>query len=312
MTFIARNSNWLDDRVYSNSFTPQSSNVEFLSDAQVIILPEYHNCVNDMERNAWIINRMFREGDVVLVERPRAARLAPDAQTEYVALTITKLGWDSHEADAAINEAKQPFYELKTQVLEALSQGRAVHHLIDGALRQAPQYQDIENTVRRFLSMPRLLSPAALSLLAIRHIEIQHEKHGNLGRVLRETFRVRQQSLIQAIEESITEENRVFVVCGAAHAVTSAVPDHLRESFYPEIQTFHDYLQEKDYVIFNNDQTPTEMLHWDVKACLSLFNFEKTINTICEYVPRIIFYLLGALTFPVSLPCMWLLHGRKY
>lgn len=282
---ISFNGNYLDSYIFSTNYTPMCTNISSLSDAQIIILPESHCSENDQIRNAWIINTLYRKGDVVLVESPNDE---PQTfhQINKVSRKITVRGWDCPESDEAIHIAKEPFYELTEKLLRVEGFEKEHRLMLLEAIENGPCKTD-DSFKRQFVSLLNAVNnvtPNVKKQLLLRHIRTWHEQNGELGDVLESTFGKRQKSLINKNQEFCEPQNRVFIFAGAAHVLSKADDKQFIKS---GVKLFQDSLKRKKFIIFDYGRAPTLLLRANVKLCQTMFSIKKTVTKICEHVSKI-------------------------
>lgn len=283
-TITSFNINYLNNYIFSNNYTSICTNVSSLTDAQIIILPECHYYENDQMRNAWIINQLYRTGDVVLVESPNDES-ETFHQINKVSRTITIRGWDCPKSDEALHRAKKPLYDLRDRLFNIQGFGDEHRQILSEAIAVGPCQTD-ESFKKEFLSSLNTfnhLAPNLKKMFVFRKIEVWHEQNGEVGRVIANTFSKRQESLIRKCQQFSTTNNRIFIVAGAAHTLSK---DEDEQFFREGVKLLHDYLKDKKFVIFDHARFPTNLLRFDIKLCLILSSIEKTVNKVCSRASR--------------------------
>jgi hypothetical protein len=302
------NSICLNSYIFSRNYNPVCTNVSCVSDAQIIVLPEFHHDQNDQMRNAWIINQLYRTGDVVLIESPNDES-ETFHQINRVFRPITIRGWDCPESDEALHKAKQPFYDLRDRLF-TIDGFRDEHRsMLCEAIANGPCQTD-DSFKKEFISCLNsfnYLKPNLKKIMLFRKIQIWHEQNGEIGRVIANTFSKRQESLIKKCQQFSKPNNRIFIIAGAAHALSETED---KQFFKEGVKLLHDHLKTKKFVIFDNNRHPTNLLQADIKLCCMISSIEKSVIKFCGRRSKILFFFLILFTFPVSLPC-YLLYTRS-
>lgn len=305
---VSFNSSYLNSCIFSSNYKPVCMNVSSLSDAEIIVLPECHHSEDDQMRNAWIINTLYRTGDVVLVESPNDES-ETFHQINKVSRAITIRGWDCPESDEALHKAKEPFYDLRDRLFNIQGFEDEHRRILSEAIARGPCQAD-ESFKQEFLSCLDAfnhLAPNLKKMLLFRKIQIWHEQKGDLGRVIADTFNKRQENLIKKCQQFSRTNNRIFIIAGAAHTLSETGDNQF---FREGVKLLHDDLKKKKFVIFDYNRSPTNLLRADIKLCLMISSIEKTVIKVCGRASKVFFFFLILFTFPISLPC-YMLYTRN-
>lgn len=298
-----------DADIFLSNYTPKLTNVNSLEDAQIIVLPEWHHNSEDLERNAWIINKLYKEGDIVLVESPLNSIDQTFHQVELVSRKITVHGWDCAESDEAMHKAKQPKYDLIEKSKHLNYNGKEFEQLLRNAIENSP-VEEKERTklyklLETLLKAPNNTSDMGLGITRpiATDILIQRifpDSKGEIYEAHCRTFPIRQQKLIERCKEFSKEPSRrIFVITGGAHALID-VDTPGKEIYEEGVKAFHDYLQTTKFVIFDHLRKPTKDLSSDVRTSSRFFKFKNTLNKICSYIAKPFLMLMGALLLGLS------------
>ncbi len=308
MIGLGESFNRVERGIFALNYTPlQTNSTTTLERARIIVLPEAHYLKSDMERNAWIINKLWRRGDVVLVESPQE-NLESYFQTEYVGRPVTLHGWDCAESDAALHRAKQPFYDLRIRADALNYSGDEFNRLLVEAIRTCPATQvEKDHLVRRLTTINEQLPVTRrrgelswrvlFTFSLIRSIENFHERNGELGAVYERTFSVRQEKLIDTCRRYASDPanptRRVFVIAGASHVLRDRAWG--APFFNRGVDRFHEFLRTYPSVILDHDRRPTWALRLDVKKDFTLFKVKKTVAAVISKIQLLIARILAFL-----------------
>lgn len=270
--FISNTSfNEKDVVTFSANYAPAKRNVDSLKDARIIVLLERHYSSHDQERNAWLINKLYKEGDIVLVESPDNTLDQTFHQVALVDRKITVYGWDCAKCDEELHEAKQPKYDLGEKAFQLNYSGEGFTQLLKNAIRNCP-LEEQERFNRRLEEILKV-SPNEISVFNRRALtnllinDIYPDDKGKIYEALRKTFPIRQQKLIERCKEYLQADSnrRIFITTGRAHALLKEEEEY-KEIFEEGVKAFHAYLETTEFVIFDHlIEKPTKELSDDVQ-----------------------------------------------
>lgn len=104
---------------YSNYHRTSLTNVESIQDAQIIFLAEKHQKKGHQSKNALLIQQLYRQGDLVLVEHDCTASIDHDfSQIRLIPKKIEAKGWD-----LPINSFTKDTWELTLETKQLVNQG---------------------------------------------------------------------------------------------------------------------------------------------------------------------------------------------
>lgn len=176
----------------------------------ILIADNDHRCDNILRANSSLISRMYRKGDLVLVERP-ADQLIDQKKDRFVKdikVEVQVKGWDDPGANRLMEEAK-------VKLLEPFK----VVCIFD-------PNKDKESKCKAFTLLRNYL-PEIKNLLDLFEKSTTHDKHRHYRHLVAERIKQyirelsylqstsRQLSLITALEEN--RHRRIFLIAGRSH-----------------------------------------------------------------------------------------------
>lgn len=284
--------------IYKSNFNVHLTNIKELEKAQVICIPESHNDTNCQLRQAWLINKIYSDKYLVLVESPNLDESQSYFQTSYVPCSIDVAGWDDMDSDQKLHKAKEPFYQLFSA---ATKDPREVFDLLKVKIEEAPGTENFKAGLR--LQLKNAMEQPAntkmqklFTYLVIRHLQMNDEINGKISEVHKKTFPIRQKSMIERCEAACLEGKKVIIIAGAGHLLIDNDVDENKEFNdikNQAVQSLHDYLKTKEFIIFDHEYP--QQVSPELKAELRK---EKIIHV----VKRIFCIFVSVILFPLSLP----------
>lgn len=223
---------------------------------QVIGLQEDHNEIEDQQKNALLIDQLFRPGDVVLVESPALGRLDQrvESQTRFVKKDIYVAGWDSANGIEAIFDLGRRVHQLLTEYENLLTANINDDSIRIGALKIASLFA--EDPLFKLLCEKRKYDESEIRW-------IKRQSLGNIKQFAMEKWnclarydRTRNLSLVKNIEKYLTTSNRVFIIAGKAH-FGGGMSDK-----DPNTEVVYSYLKDKRFNILspNDERLPVKKI----------------------------------------------------
>lgn len=182
----------------------------------IIFLTEHHNpshpVKHDRLRNAYVINKLYKTNDLVLIEEPDTKQLdsLKEPETSSIPRKLNIKGWDSPEDVKAIQEftsSINPAYELiKAVIAGADCAPKKLHEAIK-TLESRLKLQNLqERVINHKLDNNQTLQ------------KIQDCISQTFTNLLQNTVKSRTQHLIKAIRENASTKT-LFIILGKRHVL---------------------------------------------------------------------------------------------
>lgn len=313
--------------IYNSNFDVYLSNVEKVEEAQVICIPQdddsipYDDSGNTNLRIAWLINKLYRKGDLVLV---KSSLKKMDQRhcypTSKVSRSIDVIGWDINGFDAKMWKLRgsnismcdikdviqlQPLLKLKVNEsmetsisqlfsTKSLTSKEALNLLkikIDELPSPEHQKDEFRKTLKKALEEPDNSDMQGIwAELIAYYLQLENKK----SKVWEDAFLDRQKSMIEKCETACLPGRRVFILCSKKHLLKhDAQNKELSEIMKEGVKNLHDYLETKKFIIFDHKV--------DVKVSQELRD-DLRKERVTHKVIRIVCIIFCVLLFPLFVP----------
>jgi uncharacterized iron-regulated protein len=272
------------------------SNITNLEEAEVICLGETHDKETDERKNAWLIDLLYKPGDVILVEGldkdeekvsyREVSYLA--SQARFVKKTVKIKGWDSQEAHNKIDDVKGKAYEIFA-LLKAMYQSKqynlpTITKILE-KLEESEEKQKIYELLEICQGNEQRVRFAIYAMVA--NVNLYCGKL--IATKVRETFVKRNECMKQAIQMQLNGKNKVFVIAGKRHfSPNKKTEGHERIEQEKELESLRMFLKEKKFVIFNPTKASFRKISQKQKGLLQLV--KKVVQNIFKFLKELFSY----------------------
>lgn len=249
--------------IYNQNFKTYLSNVERLEDAEIICIPEYHNSIDCRLRQAWLINKIYRDEDLVLVESSnKNINQVTEDQTSYVARSINIKGWD--DKDSSEKYKQDDIYQLFSDQHNKPSS--EILSLLKLKIEEAPGNKDLKKTLMKRLKMAEMKSDDCeiqknLTDKIVYALWKNELLHGKLKKLTIQTWLPRQKSMINTCKANCLKGRKIIILAGLAHLLKPesrlfpySIDDPETKVMDQGFQILHNYLETKKFIIFDCSQ----------------------------------------------------------
>ena len=256
MGLINTNFNSVDAKYFNENFSVLETNVDNLHDAQVICLVEQHGKLSTDIKNSWLVSKIYRRGDVVLVENLNLGEVPKKGHTyvRYVSPGVVIKGWDSKEIKERIKKLHdktcEQFVKLETIKILMKRGEKFIDEMVE-VLSAMPEGQKKVKAQETFnkIDMKKVSSYEEQKKLFFIFALILHSWTDETTREIDKTGKERNLSYVRAHEGVLGESNKVINIIGRFHLFPENLPEDVQQDYEEAATLAKNYLQTKKYVI---------------------------------------------------------------
>ncbi len=293
-----------------------------VEDSQIIFLGNTHYLQEQQWKISWLIQQLYQEGDIVLVE---SSNDNPEScsETQFVAKKINLKGWDSKLREKE-NEEKECLISLLLHIDHVRKYGlthddwiKDIHRF----LRMFPPVKELhDEIIGDICSKERLVklnSPEERLeyfndiVFAVAATWLKY-----LQNKLTDDLLERNDCMIRTIDTNLPKSARIFVISGIMHLTLDKRFNHDLENTTDSIKLVHKYCSDKKYVVLypNANNEDLQKIKEELKPSLGvLFNrfiTKADYSTIAKVVLVGSVLCLGMAA--ISLPLLVYQKVRRY
>jgi len=244
-------------------YKPIETNVDNLKSAKIICLAEAHNESNYHRRNADVIADLYQEGDIILAEQSDSQSVPADKLVRLglkdSVLADKKLvvkGWDSHsireEISAQFAIFQKEMKDLEGALEKANWEGSEARQLLSGKIEK------LRSGERKDFCKSELDGATSGWFLCLRQVRAKytyelltksHEIYQEFADKLEKTFIDRQKAMMNNITNTLTKDNKIFVIGGGLHFYI-LTNEEQPQAYKEGVALIQNFLKKHPYAIF--------------------------------------------------------------
>lgn len=239
---------WIQD--WTEKYKIMAPNPKCLEELPHYIFLTEHHCgaypvEHDRRKNQEVINKFYKEGDLILLERARGVELQAHDQPETASVMAPNAkitGWDDPKSLQVFKAAETTIDTHHGRIRAAASGEKIGEEALFASLQKIGDFIGDSKLAASFPSDSKQRSEACKAL--IKKISDCFDK------LVEAHMESRTRSLIQSLEK-YRQHKVVFVVLGASHIFLKKSDTHFPESAFMQVEMVEKYLRERGetYVI---------------------------------------------------------------
>ena len=280
------------------SFSQEESS--FNTRPRIVLLGEFHDIENNYFSNAYLIQKLYRPGDIVLVEQVEGEN--PDDVEAYLKERLLQKeiyeihGWEDAESDDAIDKEKMKVLHFAEEI-----KGKEIHEEEWNArAKEIFKNFDVDNVpflkdedkanIKEAFKVSQQAKPEEKKKALTLFLEsipytLWTSYSKTCKQILVDTFIARQRSLAQKISEYTKEDNTVFVIAGTDHLLKESEylrlidPNMTSSRLIPlQFKYIDEQFYGKSIVVEEKDLSEEEKVERET--------FSKGVNILREYLSQ--------------------------